>query len=164
MIAKSFEEIISYQQLELDVVAGTATAGIPHAAILATHLEKPMCYVRASAKSHGRNNIIEGPSVEGRNVILIEDLISTGMSSLKAVEAIQEAGGTVNAVLAIFSYGFPFADSAFQDAGIPFFVLTNYETLLEAAVAAGSIREDELELLRSWRTNPQKWGDMIRER
>lgn len=158
LIASSFAEIIGFKQIECDIVAGTATAGIPHASILATHMELPMCYVRSSAKGHGRKNKIEGPPVKGQKVVVIEDLVSTGMSSLNAVNAIREAGGEVTAVLAIFSYGFPFAAEAFSKENVDVFVLTDYDRLLEVAVRVGAIPESELEQLRLWRKDPETWG------
>lgn len=157
-IARAFEEIITKHSLDADVLAGTATAGIPHAAILATKLDKPMCYVRSSAKKHGRKNTIEGPVSTGDRVIVIEDLISTGMSSLKAVDALVGAGAEVQAVLAIFSYGFDSAARAFQDAGVPHFTITGYGDLLEVARDRGELETESIELLKSWRSDPESWG------
>lgn len=160
LISSSFAEIISFKQIECEIIAGTATAGIPHASILATQMDLPLCYIRSSAKAHGRMNKIEGPPVKNKKVVVIEDLVSTGMSSLKAVNAIREAGGEVTAVLAIFSYGFPFAAEAFASAGVDVYVLTDYDRLLETAVRVGAIQESELEQLRRWRQDPEQWGTL----
>lgn len=141
-----------------DVVAGVATAGIPHGALLADVLEKPFVYVRSGAKDHGRRNLVEGELDPGARVLLIEDLISTGGSCLKAVEALQDMGCTVVGVLAIFQYGFPKAKTAFAEKGIPFQTLTDYDTLLREASAAGYIQPTDLDTLRRWRENPEGWA------
>lgn len=142
-----------------DVVAGVATAGIAHGALLADALEKPFIYVRSSAKDHGRRNLIEGElPAGGARVLVIEDLISTGGSCLKAAEALQEAGAVVAGVLAIFQYGFPKADAAFAEKNLDFQTLTNYETLVREAAASGYVSPDDLATLRQWRENPEGWG------
>lgn len=140
-------------------VAGTATAGIPHAAWLADALNLPMCYVRSGAKKHGRGNQIEGPLVEGDSVLLVEDLVSTGMSSLAAVRALEDAGASVPAVVAIFSYGIPAARKAFEDAGVPLHTLTSFEHLLDAAQRQGSLGPAEIGSLRDWHQDPSAWSD-----
>ncbi len=141
-----------------DIVAGVATAGIPHGALLADRLEKPFIYVREKAKSHGRQNQIEGNIFEGARVLLIEDLISTGGSSLKAVETLREAGCVVVGVLAIFSYGFQKAEDVFHEAKCPFDTLSNYNVLVEKAIAMQYISPDDLATLESWRVSPTEWG------
>lgn len=141
-----------------DIVAGVATAGIPHGALLADRLEKPFIYVREKTKSHGRQNQIEGNIFDGARVLLIEDLISTGGSSLKAVETLREAGCTVVGVLAIFSYGFQKAEDVFQAADCPFETLSNYNTLVEKAITMQYISTKDLETLESWRVSPTEWG------
>ncbi|MEZ4965111.1 MAG: orotate phosphoribosyltransferase [Saprospiraceae bacterium] len=141
-----------------DVVAGVATAGIPHGALLADLLEKPFIYVRSSAKDHGRRNRIEGLLWPGQRVLVIEDLISTGGSCLLAAEALQEAGAEVAGVLAIFQYGFAKADAAFSSKGIDFQTLTNYDTLIQEAVKSGYIPAEDLNTLKKWRENPDGWG------
>jgi orotate phosphoribosyltransferase len=140
-------------------IAGTATAGIPHAAWLADALGLPMCYVRSGAKKHGRGNQIEGPLDAGDSVLLIEDLVSTGMSSLAAVHALEDAGATVPAVLAIFSYGIPISRAAFRDAEMPLHTLTTFQHLLEAAESRGDLEESEIDSLRAWHRDPQAWSD-----
>lgn len=141
-----------------DIVAGVATAGIPHGALLADRLEKPFIYVREKAKSHGRQNQIEGNIFEGARVLLIEDLISTGGSSLKAVETLREAGCVVVGVLAIFSYGFQKAEDVFQAAHCPFDTLSYYDALVERAIEMQYISPNDLETLKSWRVSPTEWG------
>lgn len=141
-----------------DVVAGVATAGIPHGVLLADALQKPFVYVRSGAKDHGRRNLIEGALQPGQRVLVVEDLISTGGSCLQAVDALREAGAEVVGVLAIFQYGFPKADAAFAAKNIPFKTLSNYETLVQEAVASGYVTHAELNTLRRWRENPEGWG------
>jgi len=140
-----------------DAVAGVATAGIPHAALLAERLSLPFLYVRSKPKAHGRQNQIEGKLEAGQRILMIEDLISTGGSSLQAVEAVREARGTVVGVLAIFSYGFEKATTAFEVADCPFATLSDYDTLLEIAVKQEYITADQLETLKAWRLAPAEW-------
>jgi orotate phosphoribosyltransferase len=141
-----------------DIVAGVATAGIPHGALLADRLKKPFIYVREKPKSHGRQNQIEGVLTQGSRVLVIEDLISTGGSSVKAVESVREAGGIVVGVLAIFSYGFEKANQVFKEADCPFDTLSNYDTLLSQAIENQYIKPEELKTLRAWRHAPDTWG------
>ena len=146
-----------------DIVAGVATAGIPHGALLADRLEKPFIYVREKAKSHGRQNQIEGNIWEGAKVLLIEDLISTGGSSLKAVETLREAGCEVVGVLAIFSYGFQKAEDVFNAAHCPFDTLSNYNVLVGKAMDMQYISPNDLETLQNWRISPSTWGINAKE-
>ncbi|MBM7561888.1 orotate phosphoribosyltransferase [Fusibacter tunisiensis] len=154
-IAHGFESIIKKEYPDVSVVAGTATAGIPHAAWVSDLLDLPMVYIRSGQKGHGKGNQIEGVLEKGQKVVLIEDLISTGGSSIAACNAILEAGAEVVAVLAIFSYNFPQAREKFESAGIPLHVLTDYETLLPIAVDKGYINLDSLDALRRWKDNPR---------
>lgn len=140
-------------------VAGVATAGIPHGILLADRLRLPFVYVRDKPKSHGRQNVIEGELEPGASVLVVEDLISTGGSSLKAVEALREAGAKVSGVLAIFNYGFPEAAKAFSDADCPLATLSHYDALLEKAVDMGYISGPENALLSEWRLDPRAWGE-----
>lgn len=142
----------------VDVIAGVATAGIAHGALLADKLEKPFVYVRASAKDHGRRNLIEGELQAGQRVLLIEDLISTGGSCLNAAEALRDAGCHVAGVLAIFQYGFARAHAAFAARNLEFQTLTDYDNLVKEAIASGYIRPGDLDILRKWRENPDGWG------
>ncbi|MCB0568113.1 MAG: orotate phosphoribosyltransferase [Phaeodactylibacter sp.] len=140
------------------LVAGVATAGIAHGVLLAEQLSLPFVYVRDKAKGHGRQNQIEGEVKAGARVLVIEDLISTGGSCLKAVDALREAGCEVAGVLAIFSYGFQQATEAFQAAHCPFDTLSHYDALIEVALAENKIGAEAMEALRQWRLGPQAWS------
>lgn len=139
-------------------VAGVATAGIAHGALLADRLGVPFIYIRSQAKAHGRQNQIEGELQAGGRYLVIEDLISTGGSSLQAVEALREAGGEVAGVMALFTYGFPEAAKAFDRANCPLGTLSHYPALLEEAVASGYITAEEQSLLKTWREDPVAWS------
>lgn len=158
LIAESFATLIKENYPDTEIIAGTATAGIPHAAFVAQKLGLPMAYIRAKAKGHGKENQIEGLIEAGKKVIVIEDLISTGGSSLKAALAVRDAGATPLAVLAIFSYQLDKAVSAFEEASIPLMTLSNYTTLIEVAVERGVIPQEDLSLLKAWRENPAAFG------
>lgn len=150
-IAEGFAEVIAENELKVDVVAGCATAGIPHATLLADCLNKPTVYVRGKAKEHGQGNQIEGVIKPGDSVVVIEDLISTGGSVLSVVKAVEEAGGVVAAVLAIFSYGLEKARNAFKGAGIPYYTLANFDQLVELLIKRNEITEQEAKSLLVWR-------------
>lgn len=141
-----------------DVVAGVATAGIPHGALLADRLKLPFVYVRAKAKDHGRQNLIEGELKPGKKVLVIEDLISTGGSSLQAVEALRQEGCEVVGVLAIFSYEFESAKIAFQQANCPLETLSNYSTMTQVAITSAYVGPEDQETLHQWRQNPKQWS------
>ncbi|WNQ13543.1 orotate phosphoribosyltransferase [Paenibacillus aurantius] len=158
LIAEGFASVIREFYPQVQVIAGTATAGIPHAAFVAEKLHLPMIYVRDKAKGHGKENLIEGVLKPGQKVVLIEDLISTGGSSLKAALGVKEAGGEVLATLAIFTYQFAQAEQAFAEKEIPLRTLSNYTSLLETAVKQGAIQEKDVAYLQSWRENPQQFG------
>ena len=142
---------------EADVIAGVATAGIPQAALIADVLNMPLIYIRSKPKDHGLENLIEGEMKEGAKVVVIEDLISTGGSSLKAVEAIRKAGGDVVGMVASYTYGFPVAAQAFTDANVKLVTLTDYDHVVAEALATGYIQESDTELLNEWRKNPSGW-------
>lgn len=142
---------------QTECVAGVATAGIPHGAILADALELPFIYVRSKPKEHGLTNTIEGDLKHGQRVLVLEDTISTGGSSLKAVEDLRAAGAEVSGMIAIYKYGFESAKQKFEDAGIVLKTLTNYDFLIRVAVQGGYISKEELETLNAWRQNPSEW-------
>lgn len=146
------------KELEFDVIGGTSTAGIQWAAWIADRLDKPMCYIRGSAKKHGKGKQIEGASIEGKKVIVIEDLISTGGSSFEAVNAVRENGGEVYEVAAIFTYGFKKAKTLFRDGNCNVHTLTNFDNLVHVAEKNGFITEEELGIAKEWNDNPSEWG------
>lgn len=157
-IRQSFTQLILDKYGKPDVIAGVATGGIAHGVLVAQELGVPFIYVRSSAKGHGLGNQIEGDFQEGHNVVVIEDLISTGGSSLKAVEALRNGGLNVKAVVAIFTYGFDESKSRFEEAKCPLQVLSNYEILIERALENGGISNTDLESLHEWRKAPDQWG------
>lgn len=140
------------------VIAGVATAGVPHGAMVADQLKLPFIYVRSKPKEHGMGNRIEGVLQPGQPVVVVEDLISTGKSSLEAVQAIREAGGEVIGLVSIFNYGFDVAVKAFESAGVPFRSLSNYSAMIELAVEKGLVSADDQETLQAWRSAPDVWG------
>ena len=150
-IAAGMVEVIKEKYPAVEVIAGTATAGIPHAAWVSELLDLPMIYVRDSAKKHGKINQIEGRVLEGQKVVIIEDLISTGLSSLKVAKALREAGAEVLGVVAIFSYELTKAHEAFSQAEVEYVTLTNYPVLVEEAVVSDFIHQDDVEKLLEWR-------------
>lgn len=143
---------------DLDVVAGVATGAIAHGALIAHFLGKPFIYVRPKPKDHGTGSQIEGILTPGDKVVVVEDLISTGMSSLAAVGALSAAGAQVLGMSAIFSYNFNQSRRAFENANVELNTLTNYEALIEVAVESGYIKESDLEYLKEWRFSPSTWG------
>ncbi|WP_338654486.1 orotate phosphoribosyltransferase [Lysinibacillus sp. Y5S-8] len=133
-----------------EIVAGTATAGIPHAAWVSDILELPMVYVRSKAKEHGRGNQIEGKYAAGQKVVVVEDIVSTGGSSITAVEALRAAGCEVLGVVCVYTYNLPRAEQAFDEAGIQYISLTNFDYLIEAANESGAIKEEDIPFLKEW--------------
>ena len=142
-----------------DVIAGVATGGIPQGALVAQELGLPFVYVRSEKKSHGMNNQIEGIINSGQSVVIIEDLVSTGKSSLNAVEALRETGAVIKGMLAIFTYGMDVAAENFKNNKCELFTLTNYNALIQKAAEENYIREDDLASLLEWKSNPQAWSD-----
>ncbi|EXX91617.1 orotate phosphoribosyltransferase [Paenibacillus darwinianus] len=157
-IAEGFAAVIRDRFPDCEAVAGIATGGIPHAAWVAQKLGLPMLYVRDKAKGHGKTNLIEGCYTAGQKVVLIEDLVSTGGSSLKAAVAVREAGCEVLGTVAIFTYEFPQAAAAFEEQHIPLHTLSNYTALIDTALSLGKIRKEDVALLKSWREDPQSFG------
>lgn len=151
LVKESFAKSIKENFTDLEIIAGVATAGIPHGALVADLLGLPFVYVRSSSKDHGRQNQIEGNLPKDAKVVLIEDLISTGGSSIKAYQALQEAGANMLGLAAIFTYGFPIADEKLKEANVKVVTLSNYEALIETALENNYIKESELELLQKWR-------------
>lgn len=150
LIKNSFVQLIQAQYPQAEYIAGVATAGIPHAALIADAMGLPMVYVRSSAKEHGRSNQIEGNIQPGTKTIVIEDLISTGGSSLAAVQALQEAGVEVLGLVAIFTYGLQKAEDNFKKAQVQFQALSNYNTLIKVALANSQINNEQVRILEEW--------------
>jgi|SRR5690349_9618609 len=141
-----------------DVIAGVATAAIAQGALVAEAMGLPFVYVRSSAKDHGRENLIEGELVPGQSVVVIEDLISTGGSSLNAVRVLREAGGKVTGMISVFTYGFALAETNFKNENCPVVSLCDYETLIDKAANTKFITTNDLHTLRAWREQPETWG------
>ncbi len=165
----SFPRLRSFVKLELchliqqhfpeaEAVAGVATGAIAQGALVAEELGLPFSYVRPKPKDHGMGNQIEGEIERGAKVVVVEDLISTGGSSLKAVEALRQYGVEVVGMVASFTYGFPVAEEAFQQAGVQLFTLSDYEHVVSEAAKTGYIKEADLPILAQWRKNPAEWG------
>ncbi|MBQ0769892.1 MAG: orotate phosphoribosyltransferase [Bizionia sp.] len=157
-IREEMAKFIEQQYGKPDVIAGVATGAIAIGVLVAEYLGIPFVYVRPEAKKHGRQNQIEGFIESGQNVVVIEDLISTGNSSLNAVKALKEAKVNVKGMVAIFSYGFDVASKNFEDANITLHTLSNYESLLLEAVEANYIKQAELATLSDWNSNPSEWN------
>ncbi|TCO10567.1 orotate phosphoribosyltransferase [Natronoflexus pectinivorans] len=157
-IKNAFAEIIKEKFADADVIAGVATGAIAQGALVADILKKPFIYVRSSPKGHGLENLIEGDLKPGQKVVIIEDLISTGGSSLKAAEAVRNGGGDILGMLAIFSYGFSVAEENFRKENVELQTLSNYQTLLKVAVSNGNVTADHLETLDAWRKDPANWN------
>lgn len=149
--------LVQEQFGEVDAIAGVATGAIPQGALVADALNLPFVYVRSTPKDHGLENLIEGELRPGMKVVVIEDLISTGGSSLKAVEAIRRDGCEVIGMVASYTYGFPVAIEAFKNAKVKLMTLTNYEAVLEVALKTGYISEEDVPVLNTWRKDPAHW-------
>lgn len=158
MVRDGFASIIKEHGLQFDIVAGVATSGIPHAAWLADILDLPMIYARSKPKDHGKENLVEGKLEKGQKVLVIEDLISTGGSSLQAIEGIRQAGGIVDDCLAIFTYQMEKSKTAFEDANVNLYTLSNFSTLVEVATESGYIKPEEKENVLEWSKSPETWG------
>lgn len=156
-IANAFSKFVKSEFPDVDVITGTATAGIPHAAWVAGSLDKPMAYVRSKPKSYGMGNQIEGGVAKGESTIVIEDLVSTGGSSLSVIDALQFVGANVSALISIFTYGFDISLDKLEKVNVPLFTLTDYTTLVDVAVEKGFVTSEDLEHLSSWRNNPDIW-------
>jgi orotate phosphoribosyltransferase len=157
-IKNTLVQMVSNRFPEAESIAGVATAGIPQGALIADALDLPFLYVRSKPKGHGMENLIEGKITPGQKAVVIEDLISTGGSSVKAVEALRKSGFDVLGLVAIFTYGFQQAEEHFKNAGIEFYTLSNYKVLINEAVKSGYIHQDDEKLLKSWRKDPAGWG------
>ena len=157
-VCRWMAEIIKKQYSDVEVIAGVATGAIAHGYLVAHMLGKPFCYVRPKPKDHGTGSQIEGILESGAKVVIVEDLISTGMSSLAAKNALVNAGADVMGMVAIFSYGFNTARKAFEDANVELTTLSNYEALIDVASETGYIRPEDIDVLKEWRFSPSTWG------
>lgn len=157
-LSKHLADFIKNEYGIPDVIAGVATGAIGIGMLVAEQLDLPFIYVRPEAKKHGRKNQIEGIVPTGKNVIVVEDLISTGNSSLNAVEALREVDANVLGMVAIFNYGFDIATQNFKNAALSLHTLSNYDNLLEQALDTGYITKEELQTLQKWRINPAEWN------
>ena len=157
-ICNEFVKLVREKYPNAEAIAGVATGAIAHGVLVAEALQLPFIYVRSKPKGHGLENLIEGDIQPGTKVVVIEDLISTGGSSISAAEAIRNFGAEVLGMLAIFSYNFPLAAQNFEDANIELTTLSNYNLLLKLAYESGEITDDQLESLNNWRKSPETWG------
>jgi len=157
-IRQRLAEVIHEEFSSANLIAGVATAGIPQGVLVAQELGLPFAYVRSAPKDHGMNNMIEGEVKEGQKVVVVEDLISTGNSSLKAVEALRAAGCEVIGMVSIFTYGFEVANQNFKNANCKLISLSNYDDLIDQALESSCINPGEVELLKSWRADPANWA------
>ena len=157
-VCRNMADIIMEKYPDVEVIAGVATGAIAHGYLVAHILGKPFCYVRPKPKDHGTGSQIEGILEKGAKVVIVEDLISTGMSSLAAMNALVNAGADIMGMVAIFSYNFNQARKAFEEANVELTTLSNYDTLVEVAHETGYIKESEIEVLKEWRYSPSTWG------
>lgn len=157
-IAHGLVQLVQNHFPHVDLIAGTSTAGIPHAAWVSDKLDLPMCYVRSTTKGHGQRRQIEGIAEQGRNVVIIEDLISTGHSCITTAEALREVGCNILGIVAIFTYGLDIALEQLQEARVVAYTVSTYDTLIQVAVDDGKISMEQLERLKQWRKNPKDEG------
>ncbi|MBQ7747500.1 MAG: orotate phosphoribosyltransferase, partial [Paludibacteraceae bacterium] len=158
LVRDEFVKTVKAKYPQAEVIAGVATGAIAQGALVAQELGLPFIYVRSSPKDHGLGNLIEGDLKAGQKVVVIEDLISTGGSSLKAAEAVRAAGAEVLGMVAIFTYGFPVSENAFKEHKVELTTLSNYNAMIETAVATGYVKEEQVETLKEWRKSPDTWG------
>ena len=158
LVRDEFVKTVKAKYPQAEVISGVATGAIAQGALVAQELGLPFIYVRSSPKDHGLGNLIEGDLKAGQKVVVIEDLISTGGSSLKAAEAVRAAGAEVLGMVAIFTYGFPVSENAFKEHKVELTTLSNYNAMIETAVATGYVKEEQVETLKEWRKSPDTWG------
>lgn len=161
-VKKNLAKMIKTNFPEATAVAGVATGAIAQGALVSDELGLPFCYVRSKAKDHGMGNLIEGTLPEGSKVVVVEDLISTGGSSLKAVEALRTAGFTIVGMVAAYTYGFPIAEEAFKAAGVKLLTLTDYQAVVSTAMATGYITAAQQPILDEWRKDPANWRNDLK--
>ena len=159
LVAEGFRETIRLGNIPVEIIAGAATAGIPHATLLANLMELPMIYVRPKPKEHGMGNQVEGPLLKGQRTVVVEDLVSTGGSALEVVSAIRAKGALADYCLSIFNYGFKETEKAFSEANCGLYSLLSLPVLLAEAEYMGKMSSGQSKLLRNWQQDPFNWGD-----
>ena len=157
-IVEGFQTLIESQELQFDVIAGVAVGGVPHSSALAYMINSPSVFIRKEAKEHGKGKRVEGGNVQGKRVLLIEDLVTTGGSSLSGVEALRDSDATVTDMLAIVSYGFTEAKHAFTQAEVNLMTLTNFDVILDVALSENRFSSEEAKIIHDWFDNPHEWG------
>jgi len=157
-VIRGFEGLIAEQGISVDVIGGVEAAGIPHSAALGFAMRKPSVFIRKEAKEHGTKKRVEGGDVTGLRVVLVEDLVTTGMSSLAAIEALRSEGAVVTDCLAIISYGFEDATKLFAERGVTLHATTTFEDVLKVAVERGKLDEDGAAVVRDWLSDPRGWA------
>ncbi len=160
-IRDSLTQSIRLNLSEVQAIAGVATAAIPQGALVADKMNLPFVYVRSSPKGHGMENLIEGEVKAGQKIVVIEDLVSTGKSSLKAVHALRDAGTVVLGLVCVFNYGFSEAEKKFAEASCPIISLCSYDILIQKALDSNYIKSEEIETLVAWRKTPERWGQEV---
>jgi len=158
IVVEGFRTLAQDQSLDYDVIAGVAVGGVPHSSALAYITESPSIFIRKEAKGHGKGNRIEGGNVEGKRILLVEDLVTTGGSSLSGVEALRRAGALVTDVLSIVSYGFEESQKAFQQSELNLHTLTDFDTILDEARSQNLFTGSEADIIREWFDDPHNWG------
>jgi len=158
LIRDEFVKVVKKEFPDVEIIAGVATGAIAQGALVADSMEQPFIYIRSAAKAHGMENLVEGEVKSGQKVVVIEDLISTGGSSLKAVDALRDAGCEVLGMVAIFTYGFQTAIENFEKANVKLFTLSDYNALTELALETKYINNIQFEALKQWRVDPSNWG------
>lgn len=159
VIIKGFEEMIRDHALQFDVLAGVAVGGVPHSSALGYALNKPSIFIRKEPKDHGKGQRVEGGDVEGRRVLLVEDLVTTGGSSLSGIEALRDSGAIIGDLIAIVSYGFDIAEKNFSESKIRLHTLTNFEVILDTASRLGVFTSEHETIIRSWFEAPYRWAE-----
>lgn len=157
-VIEGFVSLLDNEAIPFDIIGGIEAAGIPHSAALGYRMQRPSIFIRKQPKEHGKKARIEGGDVEGKRVLLIEDLVTTGGSSLSGVQALRDAGATVTDCLAIISYGFPDAQSAFQQAGVKLHTLTSFDVVLARTLARNVLSAADADAVRTWLRDPHSWS------
>ncbi len=159
VVIEGFQKLIAKDSIDFDVIAGVAVGGVPHSSALGYAMQKASVFVRKEAKRHGKGQRVEGGDIEGKQVLLVEDLVTTGGSSLSGVDALRNEGAIVGTLIAIVSYGFQEATDNFAGASVALKTLTDFETILQVALDKGQFNQSEYEIIADWFTDPQGWAD-----